>query len=201
MFLSAQSKEEKPQYLLPEFRMGTMLLKNDSIQKVIFNYNIVSELMVYEKDGKYFDLMNPDILDTIYINDRKFVPVGKIFHEVLFIGNKLSLCVQHKGALVDLGKPSGYGGTSQTSSIQQYSSINASGQTYNLKLPDNSEVRTEDIYWIIKPDGKSSFTTEKQLLKIFPDKEKELNLYIKEQKIKIRKPEDVVRLVSYLNTL
>jgi hypothetical protein len=178
-----------------------MLLKNDSTKRMILNYNIVSELMVYEKDGKYYDLMNPDIVDTVYMNKRKFIPVGKIFHEVLFHGNNLILSMQHKGQLIEGGKTAGYGGTSQTSAIKTYSTLASSGINYNLEIPDNSEVRSEFIYWIRKSDGKFSFTSEKQFLKIFPDKEKELKLYLKDQKIRMHRPEDVVRLVRYSDEL
>ena len=197
----ADSEGNFPQYHFPEFSKATILLKNGKRQDIIMNYNIVTEKLVYEKDANYYDLLNPETIDTVFIRDSKFMPVGKTFHELLLKGTKLTLFVQYKGDLLPAGKPAGYGGTSQLSATTSLSSIELAGMRYNLKLPSGFTVNATKVYWIRKENEMISFSNEKQFLKLFPDKGKELKLYIKENKIKIDKPDQLIKLVSYCNEL
>ncbi len=176
-------------------------MKNGKTQDVRMNYNIVTEKMVYEQDGKMFDLINPETIDTVYIRNRKFVPAGKIFYEVILKGSPLTLFIQQKGSLLSAGTPAGYGGTSQVSATRSLSSIELSGSRYNLALPSDFIVNPSPVYWIRNENEMDSFLTEKQFLKIFPDKEKELKLFIKQNRIKIGNPDQLARLVSYCNEL
>ena len=197
----ADSEGNYPQYHFPEFSKATILLKNGKSQSIVMNYNIVTEKLVYEKDDNYYDLLNPETIDTVFINESKFMPVGKTFHELLLKGTKLALFVQYKGDLMPPGKPAGYGGTSQLSATTSLSSIELAGMRYNIKLPSGFNVNATKVYWIRKENNMVSFSNEKQFLKLFPDKEKELKLYIKENKIKFDKPVLLIKLVSYCNEL
>jgi hypothetical protein len=38
--------------------------------------------MVFETKGKYLALVNVGVMDTVYIQNRKFIPVGKVSYEV-----------------------------------------------------------------------------------------------------------------------
>lgn len=203
ILLGAQSNSDGsfPQYLFPEFNNSTLLMKNGKSQSTMMNYNIVTERMVYKKDGKMYDLIIPETLDTIYILNRIFIPVGKIFYEVVLKGTHLALFIQQKGTLLSAGAPAAYGGTSQVSSVTSLSSIELSGGRYNLALPSDFIVNPSPVYWIRKENEMFSFLNEKQFLKIFPDKEKELKLFIKGNRIKIDKPDNLVKLVSYCNEL
>ena len=71
---------------------------------------------------------------------------------------------------------------------------------YNLKLPDDYTVKLDQIFWI-KKDSLQNYSTERQFLKLFPEKEAELKEFIKKQKIKFDKPADQVRMVERCNEL
>ena len=203
MLLGAQSSSDGsfPQYLFPEFKDATLLMKNGQSQSAMMNYNTVTERMVYKKDGKMYDLIIPENLDTIYIQNRIFIPAGKMFYEVILKGTHLALFIQQKGTLLSAGAPAAYGGTSQVSSVTSLSSIELSGGRYNIALPSDFIVNPSPVYWIRKENEMFSFLNEKQFLKIFPDKEKELKLFIKGNRIKIGKPEDLAKLVRYCDGL
>ena len=47
------------------------------------NYNMVDEEMIFDQKGVYMALDRPLEIDTIYLQNRKFVPVEKAFYEVL----------------------------------------------------------------------------------------------------------------------
>jgi len=189
-----------PQFLYPDFTSGTVKMKNGKSQSTDLNYNTVSEKIVYEKDGKIYDLVNTEMVDTVFIQDSKFVPVGKIFHEVLLIA-PISLFVQHKGDLIPPGTPAGYGGTSQVSNTKMMTSVQLDMGYYNLKLPPDYQVKVDPVYWIRKENTMNNFMNERQFLKLFPGKEAELKKYIKDNRIKFDKPANLVKLVQYCNEM
>jgi hypothetical protein len=200
--LKAQPDQEgiSPQFLFTQFSMGIVKMKNGRSQTTSLNYNTVSERMVYDQNGQIYDIINQEQIDTVILNERKFVPYGKIFHEVLLIA-PVSLFVEYKGELLPPGAPAGYGGTSQVSNTKLMSSVQLSSGFYNLKLPSDYLVKVDPIYWIRKDSSMSSFLSERQFLKIFPDKESELKKYLKQYKVRFDRVPDLIRLVGFCNEL
>jgi len=189
-----------PQYYFQDFTAAKVIMKNGQVQTPNLNYNTVTEKMVFIRDGKYYDIANPEMVDTVIIRDVKFVPVGDAFYEVL-IGTEPALLLQYKGEVLPAGKPVGYGGTSQLAASTYLSSVDLSGGRYNLPLPSDYIVKIEPKYWIRKDDGMVSFINEKQFLGLFPEKSGQLRDFIKKSRIKIDRNEHVIKLVNYCNSL
>lgn len=202
VLVSGQSTKDgsMPQYLFSQFGSGTIRMKNGQAQTQVMNYNTVTEKMVFTKGDKFYDLTNTEVVDTIKIEGFKFVPVGKSFYQVLWDG-KIKLYIQQIGSLLPAGKAVGYGGTSQTASADYISTINLSGMQWNLKLPPDYIVVLKPVYWIRRGDEWSDFINEKQFLKLFPEKSAILKEHIKSDKVKFDKPESLVKLMEYLNSL
>lgn len=200
--LSGQSNKpgQVPQYLFSNFSSCKVILKGGQIQNTMMNYNMVSERMVYLQDEQYYDLMNPEMVDTVYLHQKKFVPFGKTFFELLQ-NRPVALFIQHKGELEEAGKPSGYGGTSKTAAANYLSNINQSKMSYNLAIPEDYTVRVSTIYWIRKDDKMLDFQNEKQFLKLYPDKSDLIKAFIKKNRLKIERPEDLIQIVNYCSAL
>ncbi|MCX6327491.1 MAG: hypothetical protein NT144_12710 [Bacteroidia bacterium] len=194
------SDGSSPQFLFPDFSKGQVSLKNGSSQTALLNYNTLSEKMVFEKEGKLYNLENSQMIDSVYLQNSKFVPIGKIYYEVLLIA-PISLFIQNKSELVPAGTPAAYGGTSQVSSTKVLSSVELSGGYYNLKLPPDYIVKADPVYWIRKDNNMYSFMNERQFLKIFPDKEVALKRFIKQNRIKFDILSNLVSLVEHCNEL
>ena len=198
--LKAQTNSDgsSPQYLFSGFSPGQVKMKNGKAQSTMLNYNTVTERMVYEKDGNLYDLVNIEMIDTIFLKNKNFVPVGKVFYEIL-VDAPISLFVQNKGELLSPGAPAAYGGTSQVSNSKYMTSVELSAGYYNLKLPADYIVKTDQVFWIRKDNNMSSFINEKQFLKLFPGREAELKLFIKQNRLKFDKLPNLVRLVEHCN--
>jgi hypothetical protein len=189
-----------PQYLFPEFSKCEVRMKNGEIQSTEMNYNTVTERMVFSRDNKYYDLTNLEMVDTIYLNDRKFIPSGRIFYEVLLSG-PIDLFIQNKGDLLPAGKPVGYGGTSQLANSKYLSTIKLSSGEFNLELPADYTVRASPVCWIRKNNEMLSFTTEKQYLKLFQDKAEGIKEFIKKNRLKFDNYADLIQIVRYCSGL
>jgi hypothetical protein len=189
-----------PQFLYPEFTKSKVRMKNGQMQNIMLNYNTVSEKMVFQKDEKLYDMANPEMVDTVFLQDSRFVPVGKVFYRIVLVA-PVAFYAQYKGELQPPGTPAGYGGTSQVSNTKNMSSVQLSSGYYNLDLPADYTVKTNITYWYSKDGNMLSFVNERQFLKLNPDKETELKQFIKQNKIKFDKHPDMVKLAGYYNQL
>ena len=201
-FLHCQSNRDgsMPQYLFQDFTTSKVIMKNGQMQTPNLNYNTITERMVFIRDGNYYDIANTGMVDTVIIRDVRFIPVGEAFFEVL-IRKEPSLFLQYKGSLMPAGKPAGYGGTSQLASSTYISSVNLSSGRYNLPIPADFIVEISPVYWFKVDNEMKSFVNERQFLGLFPGKEGQLKDFIKKNRIKIDRKEDVIKLVNYCNSL
>jgi len=200
--LAAQQDKtgELRQYLFPAFNVGSVKTINGMSKDIILNYNTVTEKMVFEQNGKYYDLIHQKSVDTIYLLDKKFIPYENFFLEILY-QDKISLGIQHKSNLQAPGKPVGYGGTSELASSNYLTGIELSSGYFNLKIPDDYIVKYSPVYWIKTGDTWQKFFTAKQFLKLFPEYSKALSEFIRKSRIKFDKSEDITKLVKYCNEI
>jgi len=75
-----------PHFLFPSFKDGLVLMKDGKIFSSLLNYNMVEEKMIIELNGTYRYSKNPQLIDTIHLGDRVFVPVENAFFEILSSG-------------------------------------------------------------------------------------------------------------------
>lgn len=140
---------------------------------------------------------NPSVIDTVYVNDRKFVPVGSLFYEVAFSNPIISLYIQYKSIVEDTGVPTAYGATTKTNNTRYSKRIYGPIASLNLSIPDNLKVTDKTIYWVGKDGSLEKFNTKRQFLKIFKAKEKELNQFIDSNNIDFKKPGDIIKVCNY----
>jgi hypothetical protein len=188
-----------PQFLFPEFSAGKVKLKTGS-QSVSLNYNTIDEEMIFSQRGSYMALTNLSDIDTVIIQARKFVPVGKPFYEVV-VSKDIHFFIQHKSKYASEGTATAYGMTSQVNERTNATTMKSAGQIRTLEMPDNVKVVPETIYWVRVNNEMKKFTSERQLLKIFAEKEDDLKKFIKGSSIDISDREDLIKLGVYCNEI
>jgi hypothetical protein len=194
------SEGSMAQFLFPNFSNGKVLMRNGDMRELIMNYNSLTEKIVYKQNDKYFDFINQDIADTIFIIDTKFISYSGILYQVLS-SERIPCFVHYKGTLLPPGTPAGYGVNSQVSNTKLQTSFNTSSGTYNLELPKDYKVQIDLVYSLIVNDMMLNFSNKREFLKIFPGKADLLNQFIKKNKIMFDNASDVENLAHYLNTI
>ena len=189
-----------PQYLFPNFDTSIVRLKRGEFSKAVMNYNTITEKMAFYQKGVLLDLIKPGAVDTICIQNRLFVPFEKSFYEVI-LNAPISFFIQYKSDLISTGRPAALGTTSQTSGITSVSKLVGESNTYNLKLPENFNVSSYQIYWVRMNKEMHRFLNERQLLKIFPAKEEQIKQFINQSDIDINKPGDLLKMANFCNEL
>ncbi len=200
--MQAQSETEPivSHYVFPKFVKGSVKMKNGSSQIAMMDYNMLTEEMIFEKDENKFALDKLETIDTIYIENRKFVPHEKVLYEIV-INAPVSLFVQHKCNLLAGGSPVGYGGTSETSATTSMSSINGSGGALKLKLPSDYHITKATQFWIRRNNIFYKANNDRQFMKIFPEKSKELKQFIELNNLDIKNTNELIILVNKCNEL
>jgi hypothetical protein len=192
---------ELSHYLFPEFTQGTILLKSGIKGNALLNYNSLSEEMIFEKNGKKLAIGKDelDLVDTVFINERKFFPLNNKFVELIY-HSKYDLYAEHKCSMKEPGRPAAYGGTTETTSSQSLSSFTAGGVVYNLKLPDGYVVKPFIFYWLKENGVLNKFINMKQLMRLFDDRKDIIRAYVKNNKVEFNNMESIVQLINYLET-
>ncbi len=198
--LSGQTDPDNPfpQLLFPSFTRGIIKMKSGKTNTASLNYNTVDEEMVFDQKGVYMVLDKPEEIDTVYMQNRKFVPVEKAFYEVV-VNGPVSLYIQHKSRYAPVGSNTAYGLTSQTLGPTAVSTVRVGNQVRNLELPENVKVSPATVYWVRRNNEMNKFTTERQFLKIFPDKENEIKEFIKNSRLDLKTREDLIKLGNFCN--
>lgn len=189
-------------FVFDRFMDATILYKNKKSARTQLNYNKAMEEMIYvSADGKNMALYPISQIDTIYLGERKFVPVEeKRFYEVLLNDNSLVLYASYRCRMSVRAQNIGYG-SSSTTAVENVSSLNAEGEVYQLKLPENYKSDPYEIFYI-RRNGveQEKFSKVKELPKLFPEHKKEISSFIKQHKIK-NNPEDIIKTVRFISDL
>lgn len=197
--LQAQEPLTISHYVFPEFQPGVVLMKDGTRNNAKLNYNAASEEMVFEEKGQMLAIAKhllPQI-DTVFVANEKFIRLNDKFVKILRDNSQIALFVEHKCRLIPPGKPAAYGGTSQTSSTTSYSSIMSDGKVYGLKLPDDYKIIPYNVFWLKRNGKVHSFSNIGQLKKIYRDKKKLTDDYLKANEVKLTDEKSVEEAIAY----
>ncbi len=200
LFAQADSLVNLPNLLLPRFTTSLVKLKSGDSRRAVLNYNLVDQEMVFMQRDQFYVLDDPQLIDTIYMANRTFVPFEKGFYEVAFRG-KVTLYIQHKAYAESMGVPTAYGARSQTTSYNYVKTIYGANGAINLRFPNEYQIVNDTGYWVLRNGIMSYFTNKNQFLKIFPAQAKELKQYLNRNKVDFKDYMAVTRLVEYCNTM
>jgi len=202
-FLFAQNRTKAiTHYIFPEFVEGVVLMKNGKKNEVAINYNAISEEMVFVKGSLKLAIgsTESELIDTIFMDNKKFIRLGGKFVEILHQSNDCDLYVEYKCKLDYPGKPVGYGGTSETAAVDAYSVSYSNGVVYELELPDDYETKPYLIYYLKQEGVVYEVTNLRQFMKQFKEKQDLFKDYVKVNNVKFENTEQVVGLINYLTT-
>jgi hypothetical protein len=202
MQLTAQTDSiaNLPQYLFPNFDTSIVRLKTGELFKAVMNYNTLTERMAFYQKGALLDLVKPETIDTICIQNRLFVPFEKSFYEVI-LNAPIAFFIQHKSDLISTGRPAALGTTSQTVGITSVSKLVGTRNSYNFKLSENFKIKPYEVYRVRINNEMHKFLNKHQLLRIFTAKKHEIKNFINQSHLKVNKTEDLIKLASFCNEL
>lgn len=199
--LSAQTTPSE--YLFEHFSDAIVTYKNGQRFKTRINYNLVDKRYVFydpveENEIRIFQDIR--LVAIINIGDRIFRITPKSEAEEILRPEPL-LTVVYGARLREQGKPSGYGGRSETAAIQVYSSFQSDGLMRTLEADRMLITATSKIYHLYQNGKEKTFRDAKQFFKLYPKQKKQLELFIEEKQVDFNDPAQVICLCDYAESL
>ena len=186
------------QYLFPEFKEGSVLQKNGNVTKTMLNYNTLTQEMIFKQGDQNLALADPASVDTVYLNNRKFVFINNAFYDVA-LNDTIGLYIQYTSDIISSGAETGFGKT-QTSAASGITDLKSSGKAYALTLTNEYTIKNKTNYFL-KKDGKFIAANNiKDVKKVFAGKEALIDDYAKKNKVSFKNADDVIKLVEYCNS-
>ena len=200
----SSAQEGKSEYLFNDFQKSLIYYKDGRVFSVKVNYNLARNAFMFidENDNNNIKLFaEPDMVRTLKIDNRIFQLDSKGLAQE-HLNQEPYLAVTYRGKSRPEGKQVGYGGRSETASVDSYSSIQSGGHSYNLETEKIILADVEKRYTIKKNKKQKQFQSSKQFLKLYPKEQEEtIKEYIKSNKINFDEPQQVLQLVKYAEAL
>jgi hypothetical protein len=175
-----------------------VLLKSGEISHAPLNYYAYDQTILFEKDGKILTLTGLPSIDTIYISERKFVPVNNTVYEVVTNTGKVNLYLSYASKINPMVATADYNGTSKQSTNQ----VNNTVTNVYISRPYKGDYSIEIIkhYWLKKGDLFYKANSAKQFIKPFSSQMRSaIEQYIEPNHVDFNKQNDLIKLVSFCN--
>ena len=193
---------DSTQFLLKGFQDGYVFYKDGRQFQVPMNYSLLIKKFLFldqTDNNNIKEFLEPEMVATIKIGDRIFLPTKDGATEVLQMNPPLF--VQYRGSMRWEGKQVGYGGRSETSAVDSYSTLQSGSATHKLETEKLILTRIDKIFRIERKGKQYRFINEKQFLKAFPDHKEELKKYADDNETDFNEVEDVLQIYNYASTL
>jgi hypothetical protein len=184
--------------LFNHFISGTVLLKSGAVESAPLNYNTDNQNIVFIQDGQYLALEELEAIDTIYIHNKKFVPVKRAVYEIATPGISMPLFISYTNKIQPIVATVDHNGNSKQSGAQVSNTISDTYMSRTFK--GNYSVRFIRHFWIKKGYTLHKANNEKQLIRLFPDKEVAIRKFIDNNQVKFDNHLDMIKLVDFCNT-
>lgn len=171
-----------------DFVAGTVITKSDiRYEQVPLRFNIYANEMEFKTaDGSVFFLAMPEIINEILINGDKYVYVPYTYGGRLLRGyfriaaaGKASLLIRQNINLKEAEPPAPY---------------KEAQPARFIKMPDEYFVRIGEAEAV-------KISNRKELLTALSDKSSQMDLFIKKNKTKFNREEDLLQAIKYYNQL
>ncbi len=186
-------------FLFPEFQDARVFLVGRDA-KTKMNYNLLmDEMQFIDEKGDTLALKNKGDIVAIYIGKRVFKYSSVGYTEVMAMGPTGNPELAVKRTIKEAGRSNyeGYGTKSALSSAKNITSAGLEGrvQSYHSASQEITYQRS-DLYYL-NFSGKYRIANRSGFSKVFSDKKKEIENYLKQNPVDYNNEDDVVRLFNF----
>lgn len=196
-------------YRFPKFSLGKINFKDGSTTEGILNYNLFNEEI---------EFLTPQG-DTLAIAKQQMLNIGHVavgnklyyfntyfkqgYLEEVFDAKAGKLLKRERYALLNREKIGGYNQPSSTSAIESYGNYtnNQGVMETNLLVKENITFKKRTVYFLGDKFNNFVPANKKNLYKVFSKKKNGIDKYLSSNEIDFNKEEDLIRVLSYLQTI
>lgn len=201
--VSAQNPTTAWPYVNNDFSNATVYLKSGGKLEYLANIHLQDCQLHYVKGGNIMEASLNDIL-VVELASKRYMNINNSLMEIVGEGKKGFVAKFSKPDYSKLNETGGaYGSSSNTTSTKALTSLEGFGSVTNHMLQQSEKENGKVIplkheYYIVA--NGSVYPAQKKLFeKMLPsDKQAALKGFLKENKIRWNKPEDLLKLVAFI---
>jgi hypothetical protein len=186
-------------FLYDHFINGYVLLKSGVVEEAPLNYNTDDQSVYFIRNGKYMILSGLEEIDTVYLQNKKFVPLKSNLFEVITDSLGTSVFITYSNLKKPLVATAGHGGSSRQSANEVSNTVTS---TYvNGGKLNHTSVEIEKHFWIIRKKKMYRADNLKQLKTAYPSNAREIEKFITDNQINFILNEDLLKVAAFLQGL
>ena len=186
-------------FLYEHFVNGYVLMKNGAVEEAPLNYNSEDQSIYFIKEGKYMVLSGLESVDTIYLKNKKFIPVKESIYEVISDPSSSTVVyVNYTNIIRPLVATADHNGSVKQTPSQVSNTVT---DVYANGIGKNKSVEIQKHYWIERKKKMYRADSEKQVTKIIPAKASAIEKFVKENNISFFSDADMLKLAAFCSTL
>lgn len=179
---TGQDLPEEVAYLMPTFMQGTVYIRGQGPAQGKLNICAVDNTLRFIDDnGTEMAAASHDNIIKVFIDTVAFVRHQNAFLRLCPVAGDMGIAVKREVRIVTDAKQGAYGGTSQTSAINEYSSLYAEGGIFQLNKNRKYPYKVSESLFVYNGDTVLT-PTKNNLRKLFPDKKDEVDAYFKSKR-------------------
>jgi len=183
-------------YLYPQFTDGKDFMKSGVFNEARLNYNLLLGEIEFVQDHDTLVFARKKDVNIVIVALDTFIYRSTYFK--LIHSGKVKVCIRDKIVLKDIVKKGAMGTPNRTSSVDSYTSLPLDGKLYELVPADDMEFQRNLEFYIITSSGDLVEFRKKNVIELFPEKEDEIQKYLKSNKVNFESQEDIVRFADFL---
>ena len=179
VFVLGLSASAQDRYLMPEFRKGTVFFRGQAPAKGLLNISAQDHTLRFlDKDGTELAARDEANIVKVIIDTVQFLRSMDQYYRLYPVKADIGVAALRTVTVQRDLKQGAYGTTSQTTSVQEYSSIYADGVQHSLEVDKNKPYKVSETIFLYK-GGQIHPLSRRGLKKVFPDSRELIDAYFK----------------------
>ena len=182
----------------PAFTQGIVFFRDGTTSYALLDYNLLNgEIQFIAPKGDTLAVANEATTKYITINKDTFF-YDKLFVQLVTGNANAKLAKKETLAIGDIKKIGAYDQATSTSSITTISSVNSNGRVTNLTEQKEVTLSKKITYYIGDTYNHFLPASKKNIVKLFGQKQRAIEQYLKDNKTAFDKEEDLKSLIVFL---
>ncbi|AHM60135.1 hypothetical protein D770_09390 [Flammeovirgaceae bacterium 311] len=189
-------------YRFPAFQNGKVFLPNGKYNSAKLNLNLLTNQIQFIDEKKdTLTILSPEQLHHVEIDGITFIYHENGFLEMIGDYFPVALARNQKLKIVDRQREGAYGTKSSSASIATVSTGYTDQLRYNPKVHEDLLVNKVETFYLVDDKTNVSEVSKRNLQRAFPAHKNKISEYIKENKIRFNKEQEVKALLEYIGKL
>ncbi len=186
-------------YLYPQFTDGQVYMKNGSVSPNRLNYNIFLGEIEFINEKDTMMITRKKDMNLVTVAQDTFI-YRNGYLKLIHSGN-VKVLLSDKIILKDIVKKGAMGTANRTTSVDSYTILPVDRKLYDLVYAEDLEFQRTLDFYILTSSGELIQFRKKNVLGLYPEKESEIQKYLKTNKVSFEKQEDILRFADFLSGL